>query len=211
MLRVHWTMKEDGMASRTIEYWFEFASTYSYLSTMRLPEMAKAAGVKVVWRPFLLGPIFKAQGWDTTPFKIYAVKGTYMWRDMERRAGQQGLEFHPPEPFPQHSLLAARVAQATPDGSAKVAFCQNIYLAEFSARQDISDPAVVAACAQAAKLPADILDQAQTDENKHALRLATEEAGRKGIFGAPSFVIGEELFWGDDRLEDALAWAQSNG
>lgn len=196
------------MPPKTIEYWFEFASTYSYLSTMRLPALAQAAGVSVVWRPFLLGPIFKAQGWDTTPFKIYAVKGIYMWRDMERRAARQGLEFHQPDPFPQHSLLAARVATAAPEGAAKVAFCQNVYLAEFSAQQDISDPDVIAACAAAAGLPEDTLATAQTDEVKHALRLTTEEAGRHGIFGAPSFRVGEELFWGDDRLEDALAWAE---
>ncbi|MEM7597890.1 MAG: 2-hydroxychromene-2-carboxylate isomerase [Pseudomonadota bacterium] len=196
------------MPAKTVEYWFEFASTYSYLSTMRLPALAQAAGVSVVWRPFLLGPIFKAQGWDTTPFKIYAVKGIYMWRDMERRAARQGLEFHQPDPFPQHSLLAARVATAAPEGAAKVAFCQNVYLAEFSAQQDISDPDVIAACAAAAGLPEDTLATAQTDEVKHALRLTTEEAGRHGIFGAPSFRVGEELFWGDDRLEDALAWAE---
>ncbi|MEL7255803.1 MAG: 2-hydroxychromene-2-carboxylate isomerase [Pseudomonadota bacterium] len=195
------------MANKTVEFWFEFASTYSYLSAMRLPALAQAAGVSVIWRPFLLGPIFAAQGWDTSPFNIYAAKGLYMWRDMERQAGAMGLEFHRPDPFPQNSLLAARVALAAPDGAAKVAFCQNVYLAQFGAQQDISDRDVIAACIGAAKLPADLLDHAQTDENKHALRLATEEAGRAGMFGAPSFRVGDELFWGDDRLEEALAWA----
>ncbi len=195
------------MTKNTIEFWFEFASTYSYLSAMRLPDMAQAAGVTVIWRPFLLGPIFAAQGWDTSPFNIFAAKGNYMWRDMERRAERMGLDLHRPDPFPQNSLLAARVALAAPDGAAKVAFCQNVYLAQFGAQQDISDRDVIAACIAAAELPADLLERAQGDENKHALRLATEEAGRAGIFGAPSFRVGEELFWGDDRLEDALAWA----
>ncbi|MEM6587413.1 MAG: 2-hydroxychromene-2-carboxylate isomerase [Pseudomonadota bacterium] len=194
------------MTKKTIEFWFEFASTYSYLSAMRLPVLAEAADVAVIWRPFLLGPIFAAQGWETSPFNIFAAKGNYMWRDMERRAGSIGVEFHRPHPFPQNSLLAARVALAAPDGAAKVAFCQNVYLAQLSARQDISDRDVIAACLAAAELPADLLNLAQTDENKHALRLATEEASRAGIFGAPTFRVGEELFWGDDRLEDALAW-----
>ncbi|MEO0751139.1 MAG: 2-hydroxychromene-2-carboxylate isomerase [Pseudomonadota bacterium] len=194
------------MPEKTIEYWFEFASTYSYLSTMRLPALAKEAGVSIVWRPFLLGPIFAAQGWTTSPFNIYAAKGAYMWRDMERRAARQGLEFHRPDPFPQNSLLAARVAFVAAEGAAKVAFCQNVFLAQFSAGQDISDRDVIAACASAAKLPAHVLEEAQTVDNKHALRLATEEAGRRGIFGAPFFAVGQELFWGDDRLEDALAW-----
>ena len=196
------------MPAKTVEYWFEFASTYSYLSTMRLPELARAAGVTVVWRPFLLGPIFAAQGWDTSPFNLYAAKGAYMWRDMERQCENYGLELHRPDPFPQNSLLPARVALVAPEGAAKVAFCQNVYLAQFSARQDISDPEVIMACAAAAKLPSGILEAAQTTENKHALRLATEEAGRHGIFGAPCFRVRQELFWGNDRLEDALAWAQ---
>ena len=195
------------MPAKTLEYWFEFASTYSYLSTMRLPDMARAAGVTVVWRPFLLGPIFAAQGWNTSPFNLYAAKGAYMWRDMEREADKYGLELHRPDPFPQNSLLAARVALVAPEGAAKVAFCQNVYLAQFSAQQDISDPEVIEACAAAAKLPLGSLEAAQTTENKHALRLATEEAGRHGIFGAPCFRVSGELFWGNDRLEDALGWA----
>ena len=190
-----------------IDFWFEFASTYSYLSALRLPARATKAGVSVRWRPFLLGPIFASQGWDTSPFNIYAAKGNYMWRDLERRADKLGLAVHQPDPFPQNSLLAARVAQAAPEGREMVAFCHNVYLAQFSERLDISDPDVILACANAAGLPADILNQALTDDNKYALRASTEEAIRRGIFGAPSFVAGGELFWGDDRLDDALDWA----
>ncbi|KZY31265.1 hypothetical protein A3731_23860 [Roseovarius sp. HI0049] len=199
------------MARPRLDFWFEFASTYSYLSAMRLPGLAQAAGVDVVWRPFLLGPIFNSQGWKTSPFNIYQVKGNYMWRDMARRAERFGLDFHKPDPFPQNGLLAARVAQAAPEGAAKVAFCQNVYLMEFAEAQDISDPEVIAACISLAKLPEGLIDTAQSDETKHALRVATEEAGRLGIFGAPSFVVGDELFWGDDRLEEALEWAARDG
>ena len=171
------------MARPKLEFWFEFASTYSYLSAMRLPAMAQAAGVDVVWRSFLLGPIFE----------------------------RFGLSVEKPDPFPQNSLLAARVAQAAPEGAQKVAFCQNVYLMEFSEGQDISDPEVIAACVELAKLPEGIIEAAQSDENKHALRLSTEEAGRRGIFGAPNFVVGDELFWSDDRLEEALEWAVRDG
>ncbi len=194
-----------------IDFWFEFASTYSYLSALRLPGLAAKAGVTVRWRPFLLGPIFAAQGWDTSPFNIYAAKGNYMWRDMERRAGKLGLSIHRPDPFPQNSLLAARVAQTAPEGPEMIAFCHNVYLAQFSERLDISDPDVIAACASAARLPGDIIAQSQSDENKLALRAATEDAIRHGIFGAPSFTVDGELFWGDDRLEDALDWAVRHG
>jgi len=199
------------MSRPKIEFWFEFASTYSYLSALRLPALAQEAGVGVVWRPFLLGPIFASQGWKTSPFNIYQVKGNYMWRDVARRADRYGLDFHRPDPFPQNSLLAARVAQVAPEGGPRVAFCQNVFLAQFDAQQDISDPVVITACAAAAKLPGDILGAAQTNENKHALRMATEEAGRRGAFGAPSFFVGEEMFWGDDRLAEALDWAKTHG
>lgn len=196
------------MARPHLEFFFEFASTYSYLTAMRLPELAQAARVKVTWRPFLLGPIFAAQGWNTSPFKIYAAKGNYMWRDMERRAAAQNLTFHKPDPFPQNGLLAARVAQLALDEPGGVAFCQNVYLAQFDAGQDISDPTLIAACLTAAGLEPGLIDAALSDANKHTLRQTTEDAAKRGLFGAPSFVVGDELFWGDDRLEDALAWAR---
>ncbi len=194
-----------------IDFWFEFASTYSYLSAMRLPARAAKAGVTVRWRPFLLGPIFAAQGWDTSPFNIYAAKGNYMWRDMARQCDRLGLSFTRPDPFPQNGLLAARVATAAEEGRERVAFIHNIYLAEFSEGLDISDPDVVAACAGAAGLPADVLETAQRDATKTALRATTEEAVKKGLFGAPSFTVGNELFWGDDRMEEALNWAARDG
>ncbi len=190
-----------------LEFWFEFASTYSYLSAMRLPSLADAAGIEVVWRPFLLGPIFAAQGWKTSPFNIYAAKGNYMWRDMQRQAERYGLEFHRPDPFPQNGLNAARAAQLALVHPGGVAFCQNIFLAQFDAQQDISDAAVIQACAAAAGLPQDVLAGSDSPENKHALRATTEEAARRGLFGAPSFLVGDELFWGNDRLEVALNWA----
>ena len=88
-----------------LTFWFEFASTYSYLSAMRIEELAAKAGVEIVWKPFLLGPIFKAQGWDTSPFNLYPAKGKYMVRDMERIAEARGLKFRLPDPFPQNGLL----------------------------------------------------------------------------------------------------------
>jgi 2-hydroxychromene-2-carboxylate isomerase len=93
-------------------FWFEFASTYSYLSAMRVQEAADNAGVVVLWQPFLLGPVFGAQGWTTSPFNVYPRKGAYMWRDMARLAAERGLEFRQPEVFPQNGILAARVTLA---------------------------------------------------------------------------------------------------
>lgn len=199
------------MARPTLEFWFDFASTYSYLSALRLPALAAAAGVAVRWRPVLLGPIFKAQGWNTSPFNIYAAKGVYMWRDMARLCDTLGLTLQRPDPFPQNSLLAARAALAARDTPDAAAFCQNVFLAEFDAAQDISDPDVIAACLAAAGLPPGLLHQASTNKTKHTLRLENEEAVRRGIFGAPSFLVENELFWGDDRMEEALDWAVTHG
>ncbi|WP_338549392.1 2-hydroxychromene-2-carboxylate isomerase [Roseovarius phycicola] len=194
------------MTNPKLDFWFEFASTYSYLSVMRLPELAAQAGVEVAWRPFLLGPIFKSQGWDTSPFIVYPAKGRYMLRDMERLAQRQGLRFRHPGPFPQNGLLAARVAQLALETTRGIAFCQNVYLMQFDEGQNIAEPEVIAACLEATKLPTDLIDQAQETTNKHRLRETTEEAMRRGVFGAPSFTVGDELFWGDDRLEAAVEW-----
>ena len=113
------------MARRPVlEFWYEFASTYSYLAAMRIEGRAEAAGVEVRWRPFLLGPIFAAQGWTTSPFNLYPAKGRYMWRDMEREAARLGLPCRRPDPFPQNTLVAARVALYGADQGWTPAFSQ---------------------------------------------------------------------------------------
>ena len=195
------------MIKPKIEFWFEFASTYSYLSVMRLTPLAHKARVDVIWRPFLLGPIFAAQGWKTSPFNIYPAKGQNMWRDMERQAHMQGLPFHKPDPFPQNGIWAARTAQLALETPGGRAFCQNIFSAQFAKGLDISEPQVVRACLQDSGLSGELYDEAQTEDNKLALRKTTQEAAQRGLFGAPSFLVGPELFWGDDRLEQALDWA----
>ena len=193
----------------TIDFWFDFASTYSYLSAVRIETFAAARNVSVNWRPFLLGPIFKAQGWATSPFNLFPEKGRYMIRDIERIAAERGVPFRMPEPFPQNSLLAARVAHAISEPRRRAAFCRAVFEAEFAHGRQISDATTLAACLTASDNPADRLEAAATDEVKAALRDATAEAQRLGIFGAPAFVTGgRELFWGDDRLEMALRWSQ---
>lgn len=198
---------------KTVTFWFEFASTYSYLSAMRIKNEASKRGVPIEWKPFLLGPIFAEQGWNTSPFNIYAAKGRHMWRDMERQCEKYGLELHPAFAageiaFPQKSLLAARTAIAALREDWGEVFCQNIYLAQFAAANDISDPSVVGKCIETAGgVDKTYLDLSNANGQKDALRANTERAQQLGIFGAPSFTIGEELFWGDDRLEDALDWA----
>lgn len=194
---------------RTIEFWYDFASTYSYLSAMRVEAMAQAAGVGLAWKPFLLGPIFQAQGWTTSPFNLYPVKGKYMVRDIERLAGERGLEFRLPPQFPQNSLLAARVALIGADEGWVGAFTCAVYLAQFRDGSTISDPQVLGAVLDKLGLdPKAILARTQEPAVKERLRQQTAEAQALGIFGAPSFVTGGEVFWGDDRLEQALSWTK---
>jgi 2-hydroxychromene-2-carboxylate isomerase len=193
-----------------LDFFLELASTYSYPAAMRIGGLAQTAGVTVRWRPFLLGPIFKARGWDNSPFNLYPDKGRYMWRDLERVTAALGLPFQRPDPFPQSSLLAARVAHVGLVQGWGEAFCRAVYTAEFGAGRSIADNDVIAELLRGLEVaPEPVLARAQSHEIKAKLRTETEAAQRLGIFGAPSFVIGEELFWGNDRLEAALAWARA--
>ena len=193
-----------------IDFWFEFASTYSYPAAMRIKPLAAARAVNVRWRPFLLGPIFKAQGWDNSPFNLFPAKGRYMWRDLERICGALDLPFARPSPFPQNTLLAARVAMVALAQNWGEDFCRAIYRAEFGEGRNLAEPTTIAGVLAALGQNADaVMQQAQGDPVKSALRTQTEEAQRLGIFGAPAFVAADgELFWGNDRLEAALDWAR---
>src|ERR1700723_2822751 len=93
-----------------LDFWFEFASTYSYPTAMRIAPLAREAGVTVRFRPFLLGPVFQAQGWNTSPFNLYAAKGSNLLPDLWGVVADSNFAIPGPEPFPQNSLLAARVA-----------------------------------------------------------------------------------------------------
>lgn len=193
-----------------IEFWYEFASNYSYLSAMRIGDLARDAGVEIQWRPFLLGPIFKSQGWETSPFNLFPAKGRHMVRDMQRIAETRGLAFVMPIPFPANSLLAARVAYSGQGDEWVGPFTAAVFEAEFGRGEDIGDTAVLE------KLLADIgvdghgaLGRARQQNVKDGLREQTEWAHEIGIFGAPTFLTEDgELFWGDDRLEQALAWVR---
>ena len=113
----------------TLDFWYEFASTYSYPAAMRVEALARDAGVAVRWRPFLLGPIFAAQGWTSSPFNLYPAKGKNMWRDMERQCARAGLPLKRPSPFPQNSLAAARVAVAGREAGWTAAFSKALFAA----------------------------------------------------------------------------------
>lgn len=194
-----------------LDFWYEFASTYSCLSALRIERMADEAGVNIRWKPFLLGPIFAAQGWNSSPFNLYPAKGRYMWRDFARRATRLGLDVRKPEAFPQNSLAAARIALAGRDGGWTSAFSQALFRAQFCEGRNIADETVLHGALRGVGAdPTMTIPFSRSEEIKGRLKAETELAKSLGIFGAPTFVTEDgELFWGDDRLEEALDWARN--
>ncbi|HTQ24530.1 MAG TPA: 2-hydroxychromene-2-carboxylate isomerase [Candidatus Binataceae bacterium] len=195
------------MEREPLEFWFEFASTYSYPAASRIERLAAAAGVPLRWRPFLLGPIFVSQGWGDSPFNIYPLKGRYMWRDMERLCEKYELPFRRPSKFPRSGLLAARVACMAADEPWCPRFVRAVFRANFAEDREISRTETIAEIlATLGQPPREVLARAEAEENKQRLREQSQMTVVKGIFGAPTMIVGDELFWGNDRLEDAIAF-----
>ena len=192
-----------------VEFWFEFGSNYSYLAVARIESLAARAGVPLVWRPFLLGPLFKDFGWSTSPFVLHKEKGAYVWQDMVRQCRKYELPWRMPTVFPRVALLPMRVATVGVDQPWMGRFCREMMRRNFATDEDIQSEAVVRDALGCLDLPVDtLLARAQTDEVKATLRARTEEARARGIFGAPTFFVGDEMFWGNDRLDDAIAQAR---
>lgn len=194
-----------------LTFWFEFASPYSYLTAARIGPLVLAADVEIEWRPFLLGPIFRDQGWQTSPFNLFKAKGENMLRDMERQVQKSGLPaLTQPQVFPQNSLLAARIAICGVEASWGPDFVRSVYAVQFTKGLNIADSTVLADCLDALGLDSSaLIELAKSNQSvKDKLRANTDKAVALGIYGAPSFTAENgELFWGNDRLEDALEWA----
>jgi 2-hydroxychromene-2-carboxylate isomerase len=196
----------------TIDFWYEFASTYSYPAAKRIEGVAAERGVKVRWRPFLLGPIFADNGWRDSPFNLFPLKGRYMWRDLQRICDALALPLQRPEPFPQNSLLAARTALAL-EGGARADFSRRVYHAEFGEGRTISDRRVIAEALNTIGADAgSTLARAESQENKERLKAECAVAKTLEIPGAPCLVTSDgEVFWGNDRIEPALEWELRRG
>ena len=198
--------------SGTLEFWFEFASTYTYVAAMRVEEAARREGIALVWKPFLLGPLFKRQGWDDSPYNLNPVRGRYMWRDVARLCEKHGLPFQRPSRFPRNSLLAARIACAAQGHEWLPEFARQVFRINFVEDRDIADEEILAELLRSCgEDPGAWLARARSSEGKERLRAETEKAWELGIFGSPSFVTDTEVFWGGDRMEDAFAWHRRGG
>ena len=193
-----------------MELWFDLASNYSYLTLMRIDTLAEEAGVKVRWEPFLLGPIFESFGWNSSPFVLQKEKGAYVWKDMERQAAKYGLPWRKPARFPQNTVLPVRVALLGRDEPWMHPFCRAMAQANFAEDREISTLETVREVLESLSLPAAaILARVQSPEEKPKLRAQVERARALGIFGAPTFFVDGEMYWGNDRLADALEAARA--
>jgi len=191
----------------TLEFWFEFASPYSYVAAMRIGELCAKSGVDLAWKPFSLGPIFRMQGWETSHFNLNPLRGKYMWRDMQRLTTKFGLPWHQPTEFPRNTILPLRVAAGNADEKWIGDYVRAIYVASFSEDADISQPEVVAeALTSVGADSTAVMVEATDGARRSALRANTERAIELGIFGAPNCLVNGELFWGEESLEDAIAW-----
>jgi len=193
---------------KRMTFWFEYASTYTYLTVSRIDALAQAQGVVVDWRPFLLGAMLKDRGMVEGPFTGQPSKLRYMWRDLERRAADHGLPYRKPSVYPPNTLLTARIGTL----AAMQGWCEDFTREVFRLHwtEDVtigSDDNLRRALTALGRDAEEVMRAAQSEGNKQLLRAATDAAEALGIFGSPTFTIGEELFWGDDRLEDAIAFA----
>lgn len=192
-----------------VDFFFNFGSTYSYLSIMRLEEEAAKAGVAVRWRPFNVRKLFVEQ--SNIPFpKEKAAKVAYMWRDIERRAARFGLEWNGVPPYPvDRSGLANRLGVMAGQEGWAPAFTRAAYRAWFVEHKDFGQPEVAASLLSAlGKDPGTLMARADSEAAKSAFDAETDVARSLGIFGSPTFVVGKEIFWGHDRMEDAMDWAR---
>ena len=194
--------------AREIEFWFEFGSTYSYLSAMRIEDLATQYAVQVSWQPFLLGPIFKSFGWTASPFVLQKEKGEYVQKDMARQCKKYGVPWKMPTQFPRQCVLPLRVMLVGAGKAWIGEFAKRVMLLNFYLDRDINSREEIASILTDLGQPtADVLAQAQSDPIKNQLREQTETARARKVFGAPTFFVGSEMFWGNDRLDDALEFA----
>src|SRR4029078_2065552 len=197
------------MAQSQIDFWFTMGSTYSFLSAMRLKDVEGSSGVSFRWRPFHLLVI--PQEMKRVPFADKPAKSAYMWRDIERRAAMYGLQARLPAPYPdKQSMIANLVATVGMREGWGPDFIRAAYQRWFQLGQETgSEPNISESLRDIGQNAERILKLAASDEVKALLTSETDEARALGIFGSPTFTVGRELFWGDDRLDDAISWCRS--
>jgi 2-hydroxychromene-2-carboxylate isomerase len=192
---------------KRIEFFYDYASTYSYLAHLEIEKLAQAKGAELVFRPMVLGFVFKATG-NSMPASVPA-KAAYMTHDVRRWVRQYGLPFKMPSAFPVNTIRALRTAVAALEEGSFGAYHHAVMKAYWADDQDIGDAATLTAVARDAGLDGDrLVARAEEPVIKEGLKSNTDEAVARGVFGAPTFFVGDQMFWGNDRLHfvaEALA------
>ena len=190
-----------------IDFWFSIGSTYSYLTVSRLPQIALENGLEIFWRPFNVRDVMVEQ--KNIPFSNKPVKLAYMWRDIERRASQYKLDPKIPAPYPLSGLmLANQIAILGKEEGWIEAYTQVTYRRWFEEGEPAGEePNISKSLFEIGQNVDRVLDLATSHNIISALENETVEAKSLGVFESSSFVVSGDLFWGDDRLEDALTWA----
>ena len=193
-----------------IDFWFSIGSTYSYLTVMRLSEIERASGIDFRWRPFNVRHVMIEQ--NNIPFKDKPVKTEYMWRDIERRANQRGLAPSIPALYPLPGLVIAnQIATLGVEQGWVKDYTRATYRRWFEDGKPAGEePNITESLEEIGCDPSHVLASAQSERIINLLSTETDEAMKLGVFGSPTFVVDGEVFWGDDRLEDAVVWAKGN-
>ncbi len=195
------------MTTKTIEFFWDCGSPYTYLASTQIEKLAQAAGADLRWRPFLLGGAFQATG-NRMPAAIPA-KGKYLFDDVKLWAKFYDVAFRFPDKFPINTLAAQRAGVAADNMGKGAEFAKRVMRAHFGEGRDVSQPDELRTCAADVGLDGEaLLTQTQHQTVKDKLKSNTDEAVRRGAFGAPSFFVGEHMFWGNDRLDLMQAFLQ---
>lgn len=188
--------------AKQVEFLFDVGSPYSYLAYHQLPKIAEAKGAIIIWRPVLLGGLFQATG-NRSPIEVPA-KGRYSMIDLQRWADFYGvrLTMNPHFPINTLSLMRGAVAMQMLSDAEFQRYLSVVFSAMFEVPRNMNDPAEVGSVLQAGGFdPASFMDLISTSEVKDRLKTNTAEAVARGAFGAPTFFVGEDMFWGQDRLQ----------
>lgn len=195
-----------------IEFYFDFSSPYGYLASTQIDKLAERRRVKILWRPFLLGVVFKITG--TVPLVDVPLKGEYSRHDISRSARLLGVPFRFPDKFPFGTTTACRAFYAVErdDPAAAVRLAKALFQAAFGAGRDIAAvESVIAVAAEAGFDPATIEAGIHDGEAKRRTREIVDTAIQKGVFGSPMFIVGNESFWGADRIPHLEKWLETGG
>lgn len=192
--------------NRKLDFYFFVGSTYSYLSVARAGALAAARGVQLVWCPFSVRTLMREQ--NNSPFVGKPAKFAYMWRDLERRARRFGIPFDGAPPYPIDALEQANHVATLAAGEGWCEpFVREAYRSWFVDKLDPGSPQVLRGILQRLGRPADDIERAGHDDVRGNYIARTGRARALGIFGSPTWVCEDgEIFWGDDRLEDAIDW-----